>query len=229
MKYRIREYGKVSLFDIGEVEVARRNGLYVVEDCAYAPGAAYRGRKTGVGIYPLPEKPLSDDSKGAWTHHFKEIYEYGNNYRISEIQATIGLVQLGKLDGFNDKRRKIAAFLDEHLDGIDGITLQKVPSHIKHVYHLYTIFYDAGKIGAPWDDFIHYLEEEKKIQITQRFFPLHVFLESRYLGHAFGECPVTEKTFFERQVNLPMNPKMTLEDAEYIVDSIKEGVKKIKR
>ena len=91
------------------------------------------------------------------------------------------------------------------------------------------MFYDAETIGSPRDDFIHFLNDEKRIQINQRFFPLHVFLESRYLGHEFGECPLVEKTFFERQVNLPVNPRMTLEDADYIIESVKEGIHKLKR
>jgi len=266
------------------MEIARKHGLYVVEDCAHAPGAEYKGKKIGahgdlasysfhslknislggeggmlvinrdelvepalklrsmasyavheekeekgIGIYPVPDPPIHDDSKGAWTHRLKEVYEFGNNYRISEIQAAIGLVQLKKLDGFNDKRRRIAHYLDEHLSKIEGITVQQVPSYIRHVYHLYTIFYDADVVGAPRNEFIKVLDQEKKIQIIQRFFPLHLFLESQYYGHQFGQCPVVEKVFFEKQVNLPINPRMTTEDADYVIESIADAVDTLKK
>ncbi len=189
------------------MEIARKHNLYVVEDCAHAPGAEYKGRKIGshgdlacysfhglknmslggeggmlivnrdelyeplvglrtiasycarkkrdkVGIGPyMPDPNIGDDAKGAWTDELTEIYEFGGNYRINEVQAAIGREQLRKLGSFNDKRRENAHYLNEHMLRIDGITLQEVSSYMEHVAHLYTIFYDAQIVGALRSEF----------------------------------------------------------------------------
>ena len=264
--------------------IARKHDLYVVEDCAHAPGAEYKGKKIGchgdLACYSfhslknmslggeggmlvinrdelldaalklrsmssygeLEEKPqpgfgpylqadpnMGDDNKGCWTHQFGEIYEFGNNYRISEIQAAIGLVQLTKLNGFNEKRREIAHYLDEHLSKIDGITVQKVPDHVKHIYHLYTIFYEPEIVGAPRREFTRILNADKKIMLYLRYVPLHLFLESPSFGHKLGECPVAEKNYFENQVGLPINPRMTRQDCDYIIESVTDAIKTLKK
>ena len=178
----------------------------------------------GFGSCAQPDPNMPDDNKGCWTHHFQEIYEFGNNYRISEVQAAIGLVQLSKLDGFNEKRREIAHYLDEHLSKIDGITVQNVPDGVKHVYHLYTIFYDPEIVGAPRSQFTRILNTEKRVMPYLRYVPLHLFLESPSFGHRLGECPVAEKNYFENQVGLPINPRMTRQDCDYIIESVTDAI-----
>ena len=194
--------------------------------CSY--GQREKKAETTIGPYPMPDNLYSDHSKDAWTDNWKEIYEFGTNLRISEIQAAIGSAQLRKLDGFCDRRRELGQYLNEHLSRIEGITVQTESPDKKHVYHLYVMFYDSEVVGAPRQDFLKILDAEKRIQIVQRYFPLHLLMESQHCGHRFGQCPVAEKVFFERQVNLPINPRMTTEDADYIIESVGDAVKTLR-
>jgi perosamine synthetase len=124
-------------------------------------------------------------------------FEVGNNYRMSDLQAAVGLVQLGKLDQLNNRRRAIAHRLNDGLRTIPGISVQSERAHAPHIYHLYTFFYHPEIVGASKDEFIRCLEQDEGIQIVVRFFPLHLLSEFRALGHQFGECPVAEQVFFE--------------------------------
>jgi len=229
--YSFHSLKNMSLGGQGGMLVVNRDELYApLVDLRTIRSYSKREKKNKVGIGPYkPDPNLNDDAKGAWDERLTEIYSFGNNYRIDEVQAAIGRVQLSKLDSFNDKRREIAHYLDEHLSQIEGITVQKVPEYIRHVYHLYTFFYDETIVGAPRTEFIKILAKDKKIEINQRFFPLHLFLESQYFGHKLGECPVTEKVFFEKQVGLPMNPRLSREDCDYMIEAVSDAIKQLKK
>jgi dTDP-4-amino-4,6-dideoxygalactose transaminase len=151
-------------------------------------------------------------------------FEVGNNYRMSDLQAAVGLVQLGKLDALNNRRREIANRLNEGLCRIPGITIQEEQPYAHHIYHLYTFFYHPEVVGAPKDDFIRYLEQEEGIQIVVRYFPVHLLAEFRALGYQYGECPVAEKMYFEHQVQLPIYTHLTGEQVEHMIGGVERAV-----
>ena len=264
------------------MEIARKHNLRVVEDCAHAPGAKYKGRyvggigdigcfsfhslknmTTGEGgmlvtdrddVYEFAE-PLgtihmyghmeerADKHIGPYAEpayyrdwHAKQsfnkdyvnnAFEVGNNYRMSELQAAVGLVQLGKLERLNERRREIGRRLNAGLQGIRGIRPQSEQAYAYHIYHLYTFFYDPQEVGASKDDFIRYLEQEEGIQIVLRYFPVHLLAEFRALGYRYGECPVAERQFFEHQIQLPIYDHLTEEQIEHMIGGIGRGVKKL--
>jgi dTDP-4-amino-4,6-dideoxygalactose transaminase len=90
------------------------------------------------------------------------------------------------------------------------------------------MFYHADIVGRPRREFIRILSEIKRIQIVNRFLPLHVRPESALQGHRCGDCPVAERVFFEEQVNLPINPRMTAEDCTYVIDAVAHAVRILK-
>lgn len=266
------------------MEIARRYNLRVVEDCAHAPGATYKGRCVGtigdVGCFSFHSlknmttgeggmlvtndddlfamaEPLgtihmygqmyerADKRIGPYTEpaYYKDWharnafnmdyvdgkFEVGNNFRMSDLQAAIGLVQLRKLDRLNERRREIARRLNEGLRGVRGITLQEEKPYAYHIYHLYTLFYHPEVVGASKDDFIRYLEQEAGIQIVVRYFPLHLLAEFRALGYRYGECPVAEKTYFEHQIQLPIYDHLTDWQIEHMIRSVRQAVKELSR
>ena len=180
-------------------------------------------RESGFGPYAKPDFPYPTHDRGAWDIDLVSRPAVGNNYRMNEVQAAAGLAQLRKLDGFNQARRRVAHALNAGLSKIDGITVQPVPEDIRHVYHLYTAFVEPDGTGKRRDRLIEFLDRERGIQIIQRYFPLHLGPEFRLTGHAFGECPVTERVFFESQLNLPIHPALTQEQVCHVIQSVRDG------
>lgn len=261
------------------MEIARRHNLTVVEDCAHAPGATFKGRKVGtigdIGCFSFHSlKNMTTGEGGAFvTNHDRyaemarhlgtihvwgrmeerkdkrigpyaqpayyedwhvrfsynldyidDQYQVGNNFRLSEVGAALGIAQLNKLDQLNEGRRYIASRLNEGLRGIRGITLQEEKDYAYHIYHLYTCFFDPELVGASKDEFIRYLEQQEGVQIVIRYFPIHLLSEFRALGHRFGECPQAEKTYFERQIQLPIYNHLTEAQIDHMIGAVGRAV-----
>ncbi|MQA04448.1 MAG: aminotransferase DegT [Streptosporangiales bacterium] len=262
------------------MELARRYGLTVVEDCAHVPGATYKGRELGtigdigcfsfhsvknmttgeggafvtsddtyaemardlgtihvwgrteeradprIGPYGQPAYYRDAHVRTSYTRDYVDgNYLVGNNYRMSELSAALGVAQLGRLDELNDARRAIARRLDEGLAGVPGIGVQTERPHAPHIYHLYTLFYDPHVVGADKDDFIRHLQEVEGIEIVLRYFPIHLLAEFRALGHGYGECPVAERVYFDHQVQLPIYPHLTAEQVDHMIGAVRRAVK----
>ncbi len=144
----------------------------------------------------------------------------GYNYRMTDFQAAMGLVQLRKLDKMNESRRKHAKYLTKRLSSIDGIETPVEPKKHKHVYQMYTI-----KVDGDRDKFVLKLRE-KGVEASVHFDPpvhLNTFFMDR-LGFKGGEFPVTEK--LSKQIaTLPMFPQLTKEELDTIVNCVEEAKK----
>ena len=155
--------------------------------------------------------------KRYWHLEFDDV---GFNYRMTEMQAAVGRVQLRKLDRLNARRIEIAAKYGEGLRGIEGLDLPHPPSHLKHVFHVYLLLLDSG-FRLSKEDFMWELYTAKQIKVWSHYMPIHLTEIYRRLGHGRGECPVAER-MFERYVSIPIHPRMTEEAIEYVIDSIRE-------
>ncbi|HEY3559462.1 MAG TPA: DegT/DnrJ/EryC1/StrS family aminotransferase [Kribbella sp.] len=261
------------------MDIARKHRLSVVEDCAHAPGATYKGRRVGtignigcfsfhslknmttgeggafvtsddhlaakardlgtihtwgslverqtdrIGPYAQPKYYRDPHVRSAFTLRYRDDrYLIGNNYRMSEVTAALGLAQLQKLDQLNKRRQEIAEQLDQGLAGVPGITTQRRRPEAPSIYHLYTIFYDAEVAGRPKDDFIRLLEQAEGIEIVLRYFPIHLLPEFRALGHEYGECPVAETAYFEHQIQLPIYAQLTDQQVDHLIGGVRRAV-----
>jgi len=268
------------------MDIARRYNLYVVEDCAHAPGAAYKGRKAGTigdigcfsfhslknmstlgeggmitfnrdewdplirplssigalyerrpraeerfGPYLKPAYSYPSHEMGAYSYDCSGTAVLGNNYRMSEPAAAVGLTQLHKLDRLNESRRRIAHRLSEGLSQIEGVRVQEEPADRYHVYHLYVFFYQPLEDGSnrEKEEVIRILDEEDGIQIVNRYFPIHLLPEARAAGHYFGECPVAEKIWFEQHINLPIYPALASDQVEYMIEAVGRAIGRVRR
>jgi dTDP-4-amino-4,6-dideoxygalactose transaminase len=143
-------------------ELASRLGVWLLEDCAQAHGAAWRGRKVGTfgraGVFSFyPSKNLTvmgdggllitdDDDVAARCRRLrdhgrlnKDVHaEIGFNLRFNDIQAAIGRVLLRRLDAMNDRRRLLAARYHRGLAGLP-LGLPREATGARHVYHLYVV------------------------------------------------------------------------------------------
>ena len=165
---------------------------------------------------PIDESVLPM-GKRYWYLDFDEI---GFNYRMTDAQAAVGLVQLRKLDTLNAQRIAIAKKYSVGLKGIEGLTLPFVSPENKHVFHIYMVLLEDA-FSQSKEDFMWDLYTRKGIKAWSHYMPIHLTTAYRKLGHQPGECPVAEE-LFKRYVSIPIHPRMTDEAVQYVIDSIRE-------
>ncbi len=159
--------------------------------------------------------------------YINRTFEVGNNFRMSDVLAAIGLVQLKKLDKLNNRRRDIGQRLNEGLRDIPGVSLQVEKPYARHIYHLYTFFYHPEVTGVSKDELIRYLQEVEGIEIAIRYFPVHLLSEFRALGYNYGLAPVAEKTYFEHQIQLPIYDHLTDWQIEHMIGGVRRAIQSL--
>ena len=155
--------------------------------------------------------------KRFWWQDFEDC---GYNFRMTDIQAAIGLIQLKKLDALNQRRIDIAAQIGEGLKDVPGVTLPAVTAGCKHVFHLYPLQLDPKAYGLTKEDFIARMLNERGIKVGTHYIPLHWSTAFQKRGFKRGQFPVAESVF-ERLVTLPIHPRLTQEAVEHLIDSIR--------
>lgn len=228
-------------FDVKAIkDVCDDHGLTLVEDCAQAHGAEYKGKKVGgfgsAGCFSFyPTKNMTTGEGGIITtnddkvakmcgllrsHGEFEKYVHtilGYNCRMTNIQAAIGLCQLTKLNEFNDRRINNAEYLDKHLKS-EGLVSPHKRGDVKHVYHQYAVkIEDAFPLSRA--EFIKYLQN-KGIGSAIHY-PIPIFNQPLYqkLGYSTGDCPVASEVS-NKVLSLPVHPALTKDDLRYIIESI---------
>jgi len=218
------------------MDIARKHHLKVIEDCAQAFGAVYKGRKVGsigdAGCFSFfPSKNLGGYGDGGMVitknedmagkirmlrnHGSAKRYyhqDVGYNSRLDEIQAAILRVKLKKIDQFNAARRQNAAFYCEAIDS-RRVTLPVVAAGCEHVYHQFTI-------RSKKRDLVADALQKKEIASAVYYpVPLHrqdVFLrlyqESEKLPHS--------ELSAQEVLSLPMFPELSREEIRLIADVI---------
>jgi len=246
------------------MSIAKKNNLKVIEDCAQAPGGKYRGANVGTigdcGIFSFQETKnimtgeggmlVTDDEKiakvtqmirnhGEVTSESQEKRTYvseilGWGYRMTELEAALGIVQLSKLDKFNVERIKLANYLTENLKSIEGLTHTKY-DFVKHVYYVYAFNFDEKKIGISRELFVKALNAEgipcfggyvKPLYLNPLYTEKRAYAFQHYKGNAKyekGICPVAENLYYKELVGLVIaRPPATIEDMDDIVNAIKK-------
>lgn len=223
-------------------DIAERKGVVLIEDAAEAHGAVYKGRKVGSlgdaalfsftptknittgegGVITTNDEKIADKLRVLKNHGQDRQYHHvlvGYNYRMTEMQAAIGIVQLKKLSGILKKKRETANLLSKGLSTVGGITVPYNPPDRTHTYMIYTIKVDQTKYGMSRDDLAEKLRR-MGVQTKIYFPPIHLQPMFRDLGYKRGLLPVTEK-LVESILSLPCHTKLTKDEINYIVDSIR--------
>jgi len=226
------------------MEIAERYGLYVIEDAAEAHGAEYKGRKVGSfghvacfsfygnkiittgegGMCLTNDEELAEKMKILRDHGMDPKRRYwhdvvGFNYRMTNLQAALGVAQLSKIEKFVEKKRRIARLYAEELSSIEGITLHPEMPWAKCVYWLYSILVDR-KLGISRDKLAERLGSYG-IETRSFFYPLHEM--PPYQEHANLSYPASSD-ISGRGLNLPSSVKLSEEDIAYIAQKIKEAL-----
>jgi len=223
--------------DVGRInKIAKKHNLVVIEDACQAHGSS-------IGVHSVgsvnttcfsfhPTKNMTTAMGGMLTTNDEHIaklatklklcgesdfYYYdvlGYNYRMTNVNAAIGLEQLKKLPEFNRKRRENAGYFNENIN-VKGIVLPKVDKNSKHVYHQYTIRV-TNNCSKTRDEIIKFLRSNEIF--PQVYYPLPIHKQKLYEKDYDNESyPVTERICNE-VLSLPVHPSLTQEDLSKIVD-----------
>jgi dTDP-4-amino-4,6-dideoxygalactose transaminase len=247
-------------------ELARSRGIRIVEDCAHAVGATYKGRPAGalgdVGVFSfhqqknmttlgeggmvttsdpgLYERLLSYRSLCARTYDPKGKYlsidetsqpmgkrywvldfdDVGYNFRMTDAQAAVGLVQLRRLDALNRRRQEIAGEYRGRLSKLRGLTMPYVGPENTHVYHAFCVLVEPD-FPLTKEDFMWEMYARRQIKVWSHYMPIHLTSAYRKRGHVEGECPRTE-SLFHKYVSLPIHPRLTPQAIDYLISSIEQ-------
>jgi dTDP-4-amino-4,6-dideoxygalactose transaminase len=218
------------------IEIAKENSLKVIEDCAQAHLASYKGRPVGTigdfGCFSFyPGKNLGAYGEGGlvttnsrqaadrmrllrdWGqvrkyHH--EILAY--NYRMDSIQGAVLGVKLKHLNKWTERRRALAALYRQLLDG-SGIAVTTEASDRRHVYHIFSVFHEER-------DRLQRHLNALGIQSGLHYpFPVHLQKAYDDLGYKPGDFPVSERIALT-QLSLPMYPELPEDDVVRVVDAL---------
>ena len=231
-------------------EVARDEKLLLIEDAAESLGASINNNKAGsfgdAAIFSFcGNKVLTTGEGGAVVTNSKETIEkiklirshgridkinyfentensryqdLGYNWRMSSITAALGISQLNKLDKIIKMRQKNAAFISSRLEKFPQIITPISPDGYEHIYQMYTIRLATNKMR---DDLKNHLLA-KRIFSKVYFEPIHLtpFYRKKF-NFKEGDLPVTEQ-ISQQILTIPLFPNMTMEEKNYLVDSISE-------
>ena len=226
-------------------EICKDKGLSLIEDAAHAQGSTLDSKSAGsfgsagcFSFYPtkvittgeggmittndekIAEKALILRDQGKESFSSNIIVEVGYNWRMNEISAAVGLTQLHRLPEFIKQRNQIAHYFDRELAKLDGLKPLHVPQNAVSNYYKYVAFM-APEISR--DDFKQRLREKHVKPSGEVYWPpLHMEpIYKRLLKVKEGDFPVAEKVC-EKMVCLPIYSQMTMDEAEYVVEKVKE-------
>ena len=229
----------------GIADAAWSAGATIVEDAAQAAGARYRDRPAGsygIGCFSLyATKNITAGEGGMVTtddpriaDHIRLLrgqgmrarYQYeivGHNYRMTDLQAAVGVAQLARIDELNGARRANAGFLSEGLAGLPGITIPRPEVGRGHVFHQYTI--TVGPDAPISRDELADRLAERGIQ-TGVVYPRVVFDYPCYLEHPLVEVAgvPTARRLVGEVLSLPVHPGLSRTDIDRIVDAVRAAL-----
>jgi dTDP-4-amino-4,6-dideoxygalactose transaminase len=157
-------------------------------------------------------------SNGSW---FYEIEYPGYKYNMTDIQASLGLVQLERIDDFYRIREKQAEIYLKAFKNTPEIITPKISKNVKHTWHLFPIQLNLDLLKIDRARFIEALKAEN-IGSSVHFIPVHLHpFYAKTFGFKKGDFPVAEKVY-NRIVSLPIYPKMTAKDVNDVILAVRK-------
>ena len=249
------------------LSIAEEHGLFVIEDCAQAHGAEYKGRKVGTfgsvnafsmqdskiittsgdgGMVTTDEPTYATFCREFRNHGFTsslrmdELHIYihprmGYNYRMTEIQAAIGLKAMDRVDRYIQQRRENAAYLTERIQKIDGLLPMHEPPGCTCTYYVYYVTMELEKFRVDRDTFVHALRAENiaaRMGTSAELYRQEIF--QKRLAHSWDPriydgnvsyeetlCPVAHKVGGETFA-IEVAPPATTEDMADVVAALRK-------
>ncbi len=231
--------------DMGPMmELAEKHGIFVLEDAAEAHGAEYKGRRAGGlghagafsfyankiittgegGMITTNNVKMADLTRNIRDHAFSRERHFwhkyvGFNYRMTNLQAAIGLAQTEQMDQFIKNRRRNAALYTNSLKKIPGIVTPPEAEWAKNVFWMYSILV-ADEFGMTRDQLRAYLAKHG-IETRTFFIPMH--LQPIYYDAFKGQRYPVSETLCQRGFYLPSASSLTGQQINYIVDTVRQA------
>ncbi|HCC60268.1 MAG: UDP-4-amino-4,6-dideoxy-N-acetyl-beta-L-altrosamine transaminase [Candidatus Staskawiczbacteria bacterium RIFOXYC1_FULL_37_43] len=231
------------------LKIAKKNKLLLIEDACHALGTEYKGRKLGsfadiaiVTFHPVKHITTGEGGvaltnnknfyeklkivrnhgiikkpeKGGW---YYEVKEPSFNFRITDIQCALGISQLKKIDRFLKRRREIIAKYNKAFKDVKEIILPTEKNYLKTARYIYPIQVKKQNRKKVFSNL-----QEQGIGIQIHYMPLHLhpFYKKRF-EYKKGDFPIAEE-YYERAITIPLFPKMTNREVDYVIKSVKKAV-----
>ncbi|WP_099354154.1 UDP-4-amino-4,6-dideoxy-N-acetyl-beta-L-altrosamine transaminase [Fredinandcohnia onubensis] len=159
-----------------------------------------------------------NDFHGSW---YYEMQFLGFNYRMTDIQASLGLTQLKKLEQFIQKRKQYVQMYNNAFENRKEVQIPIIPIGIDSSWHLYIIRLDLESLGTSRREIYDALQKEN-IGVNVHYLPVYLHPYYQKLGYKKGLCPNAEK-IYEEIISLPLFPAMSKTDVKDVI----EGVTKV--
>ena len=230
-------------------KIGRKYNLRLIEDSAEALGAEYKGKKAGnlgeVGVFAFyPNKQITTGEggilvtdneelaglarsmrnqgrgeSGEWLDHER----LGYNYRMDEMSAALGCSQMERIEEILEKRAKVAEMYGEKLAKVEEVQVPFIAPYVSRMsWFVYVVRLERG---IERDGVIKYLNEEG-VQCKPYFTPIHLQpFYRKMFGYKEGDFSVTEDVT-GRTIALPFFNNLKEEQIDYVVEKLKEGIKK---
>lgn len=229
-------------------EVALKNSLFIIEDCAEALGATYKTRRVGLdgdcacfsfyanknittgegGMLVLKDGKLAEKARTLRDHGMNPQKRYwhdyaGFNFRMTNMQAAIGVAQMSRIDEFQTQRKLVFQTYDSMLSSRQDLSLLPRNNWSENSYWLYTLILKGYELEAR-DKLIKQLGS-RGIDARPGFYPMHLMTPYREYGH--GIYPVSSY-LSSNSISLPSSPSLTKNEICHIVEIFLEELAKFK-
>ena len=227
------------------LDLCEDRGLFLLEDAAHAHGATFKGRKAGsfgeVGCFSFyPTKVMTTGEGGMVCTDRGDLFEQfrllrnhgtsseglqvelGYNWRLSEVNAVLGVYQLGRLEEFVERRNRVAEMYREGLGDVDGISFFAVPREVRHSYYKFPVKVRSASVAVA---LIEKMRGDYGVELGRVYYP-PCHLEPLYMklfGYGEGVFLVAEEVL-SRTVCLPMYVQMQKNEVEYVIDSLRKAL-----
>ena len=231
------------------VDLCKKNGIYLIEDCSHAHGAMIDKRKAGSlgyascfsfyptkvmtttlgGIIVTNDKKLEKYAKSlrffGSTGNLDKIINRGNDWLLSEVNACIGIQQIKKLEENINRRNKIARLYEKRLGDLDDAILLKVPSNVRHSYYKFVLIL-SKKFNR--DILIKKIKNKYNIETSKVYVPCHLHpLYRQIFCFKKDTLKITER-ILQQAICLPIYPEMTIEEINYVINCFRKEIKILK-
>jgi dTDP-4-amino-4,6-dideoxygalactose transaminase len=162
---------------------------------------------------------MDQEPDGAW--YYQQV-ELGYNYRLTDMQAALGLSQLARIDAFVARRRAIVRRYDEAFAS-SPLGLPGINPDAASAWHLYVIQVDAERCGKTRKSVYDALRSAG-IQVNVHYIPVHLQPYYRRLGFSSGQFPLAER-YYERAISIPVHAGLSDAQQERVIDEVRDALR----
>ena len=209
------DYSDITVFSFHPVKIVTtaEGGMALTNNPALAEQMSLF-RSHGITRDPLL---MTQAPEGSW--YYEQII-LGYNYRMTDLQAALGVSQLKRLHGYIDRRHEIAARYTHELDGLP-LVLPKQEEFAYSAYHLYVIRLDLDAINPLTHAEVFQLLRERDVLVNLHYIPVHTQPYYQNMGFKWGDFPNAE-AYYKSAISIPMFPTLSCDSQAKVIAALRE-------